>query len=418
MTGLVDAGWTWSWQYKIPATWVSGVYLAKLEGRPSGYQRYVVFVVRDDARPATYLMPACVTTYQAYNEWGGKSLYGFNSTDSQPAVKVSLNRPYTDGYGAGELFLWEINMVRFLEREGYDVKYATSVDLDAQAGLLAPVRSFLSVGHDEYWSVKMRDNVEAARERGVGLAFFSSNTCYWQIRFEPSPADGQARRTIVCYKYTALEADPYALDKKRGNDRLITTQWRSWPVSRPEEALIGVMYHGDPVAGDIVVSDATHWVYQGTGLQNGDALKDLLGYEADASFGNAPAGTKVIAHSPDAFGYSDMSVYTWPSGAVVFATGSMQFNWDSTTSAAAASMPARGRQPRSSPGMSSRDCRSRPQPERGRGKSRARPRRGERRRRRHSGSMSPFACSASKSPIKRARRRASIAARMAAISDW
>lgn len=307
--------------------WPSGVYLAKLEARPSGYQRYAIFIVRDDARAATYLMQASVTTYQAYNEWGGKSLYGFNSTAEVPAVKVSFNRPYTDCYGAGQFLLWEINMVRFLEREGYDVKYATSVDMDIDAGLLASVRGFLSVGHDEYWSWKMRANVEAARERGIGLGFFSSNTCYWQIRFEPSPVTGQPRRTMVCYKYTALEADPYALDKNRNNDRLTTTQWRNWPVSRPEDALIGVMYHGDPVAGDIVVSDAGHWVYEGTGLRNGDTLRNLLGYETDASFGNAPAGTQVIAHSPDPFGYADMSVYTWPSGAVVFAAGSMQYTW-------------------------------------------------------------------------------------------
>jgi hypothetical protein len=173
----------------------------------------------------------------------------------------------------------------------------------------------------------MRHNIETARARGVGLGFFGANIGYWQIRLEPSPVDGKPRRTIVCYKYTALEADPVIRDKAPGNDRLTTTQWRAWPVNRPEEALIGVMYHGDPYSGDIVVSNAGHWVFQGTGLSNGDRLPGLLGYETDASFGFAPAGTDIVALSPDPWGHSAMTAYTWPSGAVVFATGSMQFTW-------------------------------------------------------------------------------------------
>lgn len=327
-TGLVDAGWASSYQLLIPSDWVSGVYLAKLVAQPSGRQRYIVFVVRNDARPATYLMQTSVTTYQAYNEWGGKSLYGYNSTDDLPATKVSFNRPYTDGSGAGQFFLWEIHMLRFLEREGYDVVYATSIDTDFDAGLLPRYKAFLSVGHDEYWSWKMRQNIEAARGRGVSLGFFGANIGYWQVRFEPSAVDGRPRRTMVCYKYTALQADPVIRDTDRGNDRLTTTQWRAWPLNRPEEALIGVMYHGDPYSGDIVIADAAHWVFAGTGLRNGDRLPGLLGYETDASFGFAPAGTQILALSPDPWGHSAMTLYTWPaSGAVVFATGSMQFNW-------------------------------------------------------------------------------------------
>ena len=326
-TGLVDAGWKASYTLKVPTTWTSGFYLAKLETVTGGYQRYIPFVVRNDASTSTYLFQSPANTWQAYNSWGGKSLYSYNSTNGIPASKVSFNRPY-DVDGSGALFSWEINMAHFLEREGYDVTYATNYETDNNPNLLLNHKAFLSVGHDEYWTWKMRQNVEAARAKGIHLGFFGSNDCYWQIRYEASPVNGAARRTIVAYKYDALTKDPYALDTNKSNDKYITTTWRDAPVNLPEEALIGVMYHGDPVDGNIVVADASHWIYNGTGLSNGDVLPGLLGYETDASFGKAPAGTQVIAHSPDPFGYADMSVYTWqPSGAVVFAAGSLQFTW-------------------------------------------------------------------------------------------
>ena len=57
-------------------------------------------------------------------------------------------------------------MVRWLERNGYDVSYFTGVDTDRRGGELAEHRAFLSVGHDEYWSGQQRANVEAARGAG------------------------------------------------------------------------------------------------------------------------------------------------------------------------------------------------------------------------------------------------------------
>jgi hypothetical protein len=220
-THLVEANWTNPLRLTVPASsdptdWASGVYLAKLTAS-GGKESYVVFAVRDDARPAALLLQLSVTTYQAYNSWGGYSLY-----TSTPARKVSFNRPYAfhgagaSGVGAGEFFTnltgasypgsraaWEVNMVRWLEREGYDVTYATNLDTHANPSLLANRRAFLSVGHDEYWSYEMRANVEAARDRGVGLGFFSANSAYWQVRFEPSAA-GQPDRTMVAYKGAAL----------------------------------------------------------------------------------------------------------------------------------------------------------------------------------------------------------------------
>jgi hypothetical protein len=356
ISGLVECAWRDPYQLGTrddSGPWPSGVYLARLTTLPAeralnpkepGLQTFIVFVVRDDARPSALLFQSSVTTFAAYNNWGGKSLYGFNSGGA-PARKVSFDRPYASNPygvrldGAGDfLRRWEYNAVRFLEREGYDVSYTTDVDTHERpvADAAAPLRHrvFLSVGHDEYWSASMRTHVESARDRGVHLAFLGADTCYWQIRFEPN-ARGDADRTIVGYKEAAGSLDPLALDDRPQNNRLITGRWRDRPVSRPEERLVGVMYAADPVDADIIVDRADHWAFAGTGLKTGDALPGLLGYEVDAMSPDAgtPPRTR-LAHS--AFmdqgarrmvRYADMTIYSAESEALVFATGSMQWNW-------------------------------------------------------------------------------------------
>lgn len=345
-TGLIECHWSNPYTLRVPYPWASGFYLAKLTASQSGKQSYVIFVVRDDARSSDFLFQSSVMTHQAYNGWGGKSLYPFNSSGPK-AVKVSFNRPYgpgqnpaaAAGVGAGEFLnnmaptsenssaAWEYNMVRFLEREGYDVTYLTDVDTHENGGLLLKHKAFLSVGHDEYWTWQMRTNVEAARDQGINLGFFSSNTCYWQARLEPSVVFGAADRTIVGYKYDALTQDPYA--KSPTQAYLTTTLWRRHPVDKPEDSLLGVRYLSNPINGNIVVADASNWIFTYTGLENGSSLPGLLGYEVDGVGPQTPANASVVAHSPfgDNTHFSDMTVYTASSGASVFATGSMQWSW-------------------------------------------------------------------------------------------
>lgn len=342
LTGLNECAWTNPYVLNIPnnssdpSDWASGVYLVKLAASDSGRQRYIIFVVRDDARASDYLFNTSAMTYQAYNNWGGKSLYAFNSTGG-PARKVSFNRPYEQSVyaspdGAGH-FLggWEYNMVRFLEREGYDVSYGSDLDVHENINLLLSHKAFLVVGHDEYWSWEMRSNVVAARDQGVSLGFFAANTCYWQVRFEPSLITGAPDRTIVAYKAFSYTEDPFYLDTDPSNDHLVTVRWREFPVNMPEDAFVGVMYESDPVNADIVVADASNWAFATTGLNNGDSLPGLLGYEVDREFDNTPPGTVLLGHSPYPFSgttrYSDMTVYTAASGSTVFATGSMQWSW-------------------------------------------------------------------------------------------
>jgi hypothetical protein len=176
----------------------------------------------------------------------------------------------------------------------------------------------------------MRANVECARDRGLNLAFFSGNVCYWQIRLEPNLSTNEPDRTIVSYKDDAPTCDPYA--RGRSEDyHLMTVRWRDPPINRPEDSLIGVMYDGNPVDEDIIISVSDHWSMQGTSLQVGDRLPRLLGYEADRSFGGAPANMGILAESPYMFEgqphLAHMTSYSLPTGATVFATGTIQWSW-------------------------------------------------------------------------------------------
>src|SRR5207237_3702556 len=183
VTGLYDAGnWTESASWAVPANATSGIYFAKLTREDTGGASHIFFVVRDDASHSPLLFQTSDSTWQAYNDYGGNSVYVGTSGDvDDRAVEVSYNRPLvvrgTSG-GLGDYnspFHAEYPMVRWLEANGYNVSYFTDVDSDRNGSLIKNHNVFMSVGHDEYWSGGQRANVEAARDAGVNLAFFSGN---------------------------------------------------------------------------------------------------------------------------------------------------------------------------------------------------------------------------------------------------
>ncbi len=361
--GMVNCNWMRPYTLMTHDTgagsdWLSGVYLAKLTTSDSGKQSYIIFVVRDDDRPAGLVYQLPVTTYQAYNFWGGKSTYDpvrdspapWENRKGPRARKVSFNRPYAGGMdsagayglGAGEFLTnmsvdarvypissagWDYNMLRWLEREGYDVAYISSLDTHRSMSILKNYKAFLSVGHDEYWSWSMRKNIEMNRDSGLNLGFFSANSVYWQVRFESDPIHGTENRVMTIYKDAS--EDPFMHDGDVSNDKHVTVRWREAPVDKPEEGLIGVQYKASSfVDGDIVVSNFHHPYFAGTGLTNGDKLFGLLGYEIDGRSGNEPTNTITLATSHvDSDSTANMTVYTAASGAKIFATGSMQWSW-------------------------------------------------------------------------------------------
>jgi len=322
-TGLVRCSWPAAVALDITSADLSGLYAWKLT-RQDGKTRFVPFVVVDD-RPADLLFQASIQTYAAYNAWGGESLYSdaARTTPHGYATKVSLDRPFDGDRGTGQMLHWELPMAQFLERYGYDVTYATNVDVGTRGSqFLARAGMFMSVGHDEYWAGEARTAVEQARDQGVPLAFFSSNSAYWKIRYEDFRALGNPR-TIVCYK--------------AGDDPLGSAAsglFRGSRIGQPENALLGVMYDSWQLFSfPFVVGDAAAWLYEGTGLQTGELIQGIVGYEFDHRYANGrePPGLTLLAHSAlidnsGKPGWSDAVSYGSAKGAFVFASGSMYWS--------------------------------------------------------------------------------------------
>ncbi|MCU1456085.1 MAG: hypothetical protein JWL73_177 [Actinomycetia bacterium] len=315
---MVDARWHPTLPVTIGTDWYPGDYLLKLVGGGPA-QHYVPITVRDDSSHAAVEIVNAVTTWQAYNFWGGYSLYkGPRADPSLRSNIVSFDRPY-DGTGAGEFVGNEYPLVSLAEQMGLDVTYVTSVDVAAHPDRLPSHRAIVSLGHDEYWSVAMRTGVEAARDHGTNLAFLGANAVFRRIRFEPSTL-GPMRHEV---NYRSARLDP---DTGKDNAQ-VTTSWREAPAARPESSLTGVLYECNPVNVDGVVADASSWVFAGSGLQNGDRIPGMVGSEYDRVTPQVatPASIQVLFHSPltcrGHHSFSDAAYYTAPSGAGVFSTG-------------------------------------------------------------------------------------------------
>ncbi|MCB0093732.1 MAG: hypothetical protein KDE54_37850, partial [Caldilineaceae bacterium] len=244
------------------------------------------------------------------------------------AVKVSFNRPYANN-GAGDFFKWEYNLLRWLEKEGYDLVYSTDFDLHNNPSRPLDFTAFLSAGHDEYWTKPMYDAVENARDAGVHLAFFGANHIYWQARLEPD-SNGNPDRTMVVYKNGDI--DPVS------DPALTTIKWRD--LGRPEQELIGIQYasYNDSSNNNTnyVVANSNNWIYNGTGFADGDSVTNIVGYEVDSyqPVYPLPANLNYSLLSNSSFIDADgativanSSIYQAPSGAWVFAAGTMSWSW-------------------------------------------------------------------------------------------
>jgi N,N-dimethylformamidase beta subunit-like, C-terminal len=281
MERVRECAWKPSAQLAIPDDWPSGVYLGKLSLRDQPVESYVIFIVKDK-RPADVLFQCSDFTWQAYNKWPGwDSLYdtgvsnrsnGFSYTG--PHVRVSFDRPYglygqvhrvALSLGSGEFLLWEFPMAFWLEQHGYDVAYCSNADVERDPALLRRCKVFLSVGHDEYWTRGMYENTMAARDRGVSLGFFSGNAVCRIIEPYNSTVTGKPLRAFARLKHFD-----------------------------DEEKLMGVKSYG-PGYGDYVVRRADHWMFEGTGMQNGDSIQGLIGWEFHGTPAQIPGLVEVAS---------------------------------------------------------------------------------------------------------------------------
>lgn len=324
---MVSCKWQPSWRFQIGTHWLPGNYLIVLRAS-NGAARYVPLTIRDDKSRAAIAMQNSVTTWQAYNRWGGYSLYGGTPLDGRSEYEsrsrvVSFDRPYLnpDAFGSGDWMGNEFPFLYLAERHGLDLAYLTNVDVDRDPGALSRHRVLVSLGHDEYWSYNMRYGVQREALRGLNVAFLGANACYRQIRFGRSPLG--ERRHEICYK--DYLADPI---HKRAPWLATGVSWATTPDQTPESEFVGAMYQNFGASGDLVVFDATSFIYQGTGLRKGSRVPNVIGSEYDAyEPAICPKNVEILAHSPThgVRGYSDMTYYTTAHGGGVFDSGTANF---------------------------------------------------------------------------------------------
>ena len=320
------------WQHSVQVdttSWPQGEYLFKLESS-TGWQSYIPLTVRDDMRRSAYLVNNSVTTWQAYNEFGGRDLYTGPSTNGRPAgiqsrsQVVSFDRPYALGDGSGDFVALELPMVSMMESLGLDVSYTTDVDVSEQPQLLYLHRAFISLGHDEYFTLAMRQGLTQARDAGVNLVFLGANAAYRHIRLQTSPL-GPDRREV---DYKDPNTDPLLA---KDNADVTPWAWRDAPNNAPESELLGEMWQCNPVRADMVVTDPGAWLYAGTGLRMGSRLGGIVGPEYDNfdPYAPNPGDVTVVARSPvRCDGHAeeaDMTYYSSASGAGVWDTGTIDW---------------------------------------------------------------------------------------------
>ncbi len=361
-TGLYDcSNWSQSASWTIPSNAVSGLYIAKLE-RNTGGSNHIVFIVRNDARNSDIYFPMPDATWVAYNGYGGNSLY--NGTTSWPeghAVKVSYNRPIfpynsnfnTDGRQSDWYMNAEYPMIRWLERNGYDVTYTCGNDVARNGSRLLNHKILLFVAHDEYWSKEQRENVEYARDQGVHLAFFTGNDVYWKTRWEGY--NGTEDRTLVCYKEGLMEngfplserACRYKCDV---SSSVWTGLWRTggdYDAGRPENELLGNIGWAEAPNTAIKVPYyyKNHRFWRNTSITSlAPGQETALGahtlgyewnYEQPAYKKFHPKGRMTLSSTdvdvimygvPDNFKHK-LNLYRAGSGALVFGAGTIQWSW-------------------------------------------------------------------------------------------
>jgi hypothetical protein len=353
-TGLTDCGnWTQTASWLVPSTAVSGLYIAKLtrSAAGGGGSSHIAFVVRDDASTSALCVKTSDATWQAYNPYGGNSLYVGPGLVNNHASKVSYNRPFLtrDGGGGGNAMEdWFMNseypMIRFLERNGYDISYTTDVDVSRNGSLLLNHKVFLSVGHDEYWSKEERNSVEAARAAGKHLAFFSGNEIYWKTRWENS-TDGSNTpfRTMVCYKEGTL---PTPGENACGGKCDPTTEWTglwrdgcSFPsgnACKPENALSGeISWDGNTGTIEVPAAYKTLRFWRNTNItslaagQVATLTAGTLGYEWDwEQYQNSYPPGRITLSNTSLDGHSHkLSLYKSSAGGLVFGAGTVQWTW-------------------------------------------------------------------------------------------
>jgi hypothetical protein len=273
-------------QISIDAKTPPGQYLIKLSNNLRA-ATFVPFMVYGDA-PSDATFVSSVLTWQSYNQWGGESLYkGADGARETAATVVTFDRPY-DGDGSGQFRYMEQPLLNLMEKVGLDINYVTDFEVHNNPAVFKSTKSIIVGGHSEYWTVAMRDSIDAAVAAGVNLVAFGGNTAY-------------------------------AITEINNREIRGRTPYRE--VQRPESLLLGSQYFALGIKKDLISNNL--WPF--TSLGKDAVIKDLYGYEADTAMGTVGPGVQVSARaaiSPTEKGFVAMTTYyNAPSGASVLNVG-------------------------------------------------------------------------------------------------
>jgi len=332
---LHECRWKPSYELTIPKDWTSGVYLGRMTTIPESadepyWQSYVIFVVTDD-RPCDILVQCSDNTWQAYNQWPSKySVYTHPKGNQGPWADVSFDRPYGREaqydsvvndpltQGAGEYLPLEFPLAYWLEQQGYDVSYCCNSDmLTPDRGLRS--RAFISVGHDEYWDIRQFRSVEKMRDEGVSLLFLSGNSVCW---VSPYRANGLGEPNRIIFR-----GGPYGGDRPIALAR--AKEHGPFPEHGPDEGFLMGARNVEPVngGGDWICTKPEHWIFEGTGMQAGESIPGLIGWEYHGDPADIP-GLQVVGGGTAWVGGEQpqqwaATVYEGPEGNVVFNASSI-----------------------------------------------------------------------------------------------
>ncbi len=326
-----ECQWEPSVSFKIPKDWLSGVYIGKLTAEREKLQSYVIFIVRDN-RKADFLFQCSDNTWQAYNRWPNQfALYddGKSNWYWGPGVDVSFDRPYGKycqildqplSTGSGEFFLWEFPFVYWMESQGYDVTYISNTDTHSDAKGLLRAKGFISIGHDEYWSIEMFNNMKTAINKGLNVGFFSGNAVCGRIDPRPN-SRGIANRVFSRMDFFG---PPDEKEFKRFPAMALLPH-----ISPNANQIIGARSIA-PITGgsDWICSKPDHWIFEGTGMKKGDGIPGLVGWEWHGD--PAPIdGLEIVSTAPtnNKPGQANGGVYT----ATIYPGGKRNFVFNAAT---------------------------------------------------------------------------------------
>jgi hypothetical protein len=316
-TNMVScSNWHVSLVMPVTSAFYPGDYLIKLVAGPRAAS-YVLLTVWDPSSHAAYVVMNRSLVEQGWNTYGGYSFYAgegpciLDDVSYPPCNRarvVSFDRPYDTGDGSSDFLTNEYPLVQLMEKEGLDVTYISDVTLSQYPGLLLRHKVLLSLDHDETWTYSERVAVQNAVARGVNVVYFGAAAMVRHARLESSPL-GPDREEV---DYRDAAEDP--LNGSGSAMQVTGNTWESPPAGWSPLGQIGEEYSGYLAPGvyaPMVISDASSWVYQNTGLQNGSSIPHVIASDFDHVIPGAPSNIQILAHSPIPTGEATVSGSTW-----------------------------------------------------------------------------------------------------------